>query len=131
MSVQGTSSDQEPAWPHTSPAANAGGVTSRAVAHITEVVGVEGQAGPSGGGAANFTDHGGPVLNQVHVQLIFWGNAWVSNPTPSVTDITNAVTKILAGSYTSALAQYRGIQQGSVHGTTTVTTSNPPNSFSD
>ena len=131
MSVQGTSSDQEPTWPHSSEVIHAGVVTSRAVAHSREVVGVEGQAGPSGGGAANFTDQGGPVLNQVHVQLIFWGNAWANNPTPSVTDITNAVTKILAGSYTSALAQYRGIQPGSLHGTTIVTTSNPPNSFSD
>ena len=90
MSVQGTSSDQEPTWPHSSEVIHAGVVTSRAVAHSREVVGVEGQAGPSGGGAANFTDQGGPVLNQVHVQLIFWGNAWANNPTPSVTDITSA-----------------------------------------
>lgn len=65
MSFQETSSDQEPTWPHSSEVIHAGVVTSRAIAHISEVVGVDGQAQRSGG-AANFTDQGGPVLKYMY-----------------------------------------------------------------
>jgi hypothetical protein len=80
---------------------------------------------------ANFTDHNGSVITMAHVQLIFWGSAWSGNPTPSATDITNAVTRILSSSYMSALSQYRGIGAATLRGTLLVTSSNPPNPFSN
>jgi hypothetical protein len=128
MSSQETSSDAEGAWPQITLAQGSGIVTLGDIAREGEVA-VE-RAG-AGGGLANFTDNGGPVLGNVHLQLIFWGAAWAGSPTLSTANITNAVVDILAGSYTSALAQYRGIGQGSLLGTTSVTTSNPPNPFSD
>ena len=88
-------------------------------------------AGADGGGSVSIVDGGGPVLTHVHVQLIFWGAAWGGATTPSSAAVTTAVTNLLAGPYMSALAQYRGIGRGSLRGTTTVTTSNPPNPFSD
>ena len=66
------------------------------------------------GGAVSFVDNGGLVLSNVHVQLIFWGLAWAQNPTPSIGDVTNAVQKILAGPYMSALNQYRNIGPGTL-----------------
>jgi len=83
--------------------------------------------------AINFTDHNGAVIQFVRVQLIFWGKAWASNPppTPSTAQVTDAVYRILTGGYMTGLAQYRGIGQGYILGSTTVTASDPPNSFTD
>jgi len=82
---------------------------------------------PGAGAATTLVDNGGPILTNVHVQLIFWGTEWAGSPTPSATQVTNAVSNILAGPYMSALSQYRNVGRGSLVGTTVVSTSNPPN----
>jgi hypothetical protein len=83
--------------------------------------------------AINFTDHGGTVIQFVRVYLIFWGKAWASSPppTPTTAQVTDAVYRILTGGYMTGLAQYRGIGQGYILGSTTVTSSDPPNGFTD
>jgi hypothetical protein len=83
--------------------------------------------------AANFTDNGGAVIQFVRAYLIFWGNAWGTNPppTPSSAQVTDAIRRILTGGYLTGLSQYRGIGQGYILGTTTVTTNNPPSGFTD
>lgn len=77
-----------------------------------------------------FQDNQGKVLTSVKVQLIFWGSAWSSNPSPSRSDIEAAVQAILAGPYMSGLAQYRQIGPGSFHGSI-LAPSTPPNPFTD
>lgn len=81
----------------------------------------------------NFTDHGGAVIQFVRVQIIYWGSAWASNPppTPTTAQVTDAINRILSGGYLTGLAQYRGIGQGYVLGSVTVTTSSPPQNFTD
>jgi len=99
---------------------------------------------PIPGGATptnKFPDGHGSVINKVRVQMIYWGTAWATNPTPSQADITAAVKKILAGPYMTDLIQYRGIDYGTFQGETSVTAvvgsgatqspANPPNSFTD
>ena len=85
----------------------------------------------AGGAVPSFVDQHGPLLTNVDVQLIFWGSSWGGSPTPSVVDITNAVANMIDGPYTSALSQYRGIGNGNLRGATVITSSNPPNPFSD
>jgi hypothetical protein len=89
--------------------------------------------GPGGGGANKFADNGGAVIEIVRLQLIYWGSAWASNPPPSPTSaqVTSAVQQILAGPYMTGLAQYRNIGRGHLLGSVVVTSSNPPNSFTD
>jgi hypothetical protein len=79
----------------------------------------------------NFSDHGGAVIQFVRAYLIFWGSAWTGNPNPSSAQITNAINQIVSGGYLTGLAQYRGVGQGYIVGTHTVSTSNPPNPFND
>jgi hypothetical protein len=83
--------------------------------------------------AINFTDHGGAVIQFVRMYLIFWGNAWASNPppTPSTAQVTDAINRIVSGGYLTGLAQYRGIGQGYILGSTTVTSSSPVQGFTD
>src|SRR5579871_4010527 len=69
---------------------------------------------PGAGAATTLVDNGGPILTNVHVQLIFWGTEWAGSPTPSATQVTNAVSNILAGPYMSALSQYRNVGRGSL-----------------
>jgi hypothetical protein len=91
------------------------------------------QAMSVGGANQSFTDNGGRVLAIAHVQLIFWGGAWGTNPppSPSVDQITNAVASILSGGYMADLAQYRSIGFGFIAGKTVVTNTNPQNNFTD
>src|ERR1700730_5127111 len=42
-----------------------------------------GTAGADAGAATTFVDNGGPVLQNIHVHLIFWGSAWAGSTTPS------------------------------------------------
>ena len=63
--------------------------------------------------------------------LIFWGSAWGNSPVPSVEDVTNAVIAVLVGPYMSRLQQYRVAGNAMLIGTQRVTTSDPPQSFSD
>ncbi len=78
-------------------------------------------------GTAKFVDHGGPVLHAVQLYLIYWGSAWTHTPpaAPTPDQITTALQTVLASSYLSGLAQYRGIGRGSVRGSTVITTSDP------
>lgn len=92
--------------------------------------------GPAGGAAINFTDHGGPVIPNAHLQLIFWGGAWTTS-TPSMGQVTDAVVKILTGPYMDSLSQYRNIGHATLFGTTLVSSAvggsppDPPNPFND
>jgi hypothetical protein len=97
-------------------------------ANIIEEKGIQKE---DGGTTISFTDQGGLILTEVEIQLIFWGSAWNRNPTPSSGDIITAVSNIVAGPYMSSLFQYRGIINGNIHGITQVTSSDPPNPFSD
>ncbi len=103
---------------------------SGVVLHESERMKLKAQGGS--GGAINFTDHGGPVLANCQLQLIFWGSVWSnSGNTPSSTDVINAVHSIVTGQYMTGLNQYRGINKAVLHGTNVFTGSNPPNPFSD
>jgi hypothetical protein len=54
-------------------------------------------------------DLGGPKLGpNPRINLIFWGNAWNSNPqpTPSAQTVVNDAASILRGPYLSSLSQY-------------------------
>ena len=66
---------------------------------------------PPASASTRFVDHGGRVLSAAHVYLIYWGRYWapdrVASPTPD--QITHALRTVLAGSYLSALTQYRNI----------------------
>jgi len=72
------------------------------------------------------------VLQHAQITLIFWGTAW-NNPatTPSRTDFTNALTGIVTGPWGTQLAQYRGIGPMAISGVVTITSSNPPVTFTD
>ncbi|HMF96006.1 MAG TPA: hypothetical protein VKE96_17005 [Vicinamibacterales bacterium] len=87
---------------------------------------------PKAGGANNkFVDNNGPVIQVMQLFLIYWGNAWTTNPTPSSAQITSACQTMLASSYMTGLAEYRGIGRGFLRGTAVISTSNPPNNFTD
>jgi hypothetical protein len=94
--------------------------------------------GPSGAAGINFTDHGGVVIPNAHLQLIFWGGAWAtSTATPSVGQVTDAVVKIVTGPYMDSLSQYRNVGRATLFGTTLVSSAvggspaDPPNPFND
>jgi hypothetical protein len=86
---------------------------------------------PFDANAATIIQGPGPVLTHVHVFLVFWGSQWEASPVPSVDEVTNAVTRILYGPYMSALAQYEGIGGGVFEGKAVVTSSDPPNPFTN
>jgi hypothetical protein len=87
--------------------------------------------GGARGAGTTVVDGGGPTLSAVQVQLIFWGASWNANPSPSVASVQRDVTTILDGPYMSVLDQYNGVGHGALLGTTIVTTSSPPNPFTD
>jgi hypothetical protein len=89
--------------------------------------------GPGGGGANKFADNGGAVIEIARLQLIYWGSAWGSSPAPSPTSaqVTSAVQQIFSGPYMTGLTQYRDIGRGHLLGSVVVTSSNPPNPFTD
>jgi hypothetical protein len=69
-----------------------------------------------------FTAGPGTTLTNVHVQLIFWGAWWNSNPLAA--QVNNALLNLLAGPYMTYLAQY-GIHRGNVRGITFAGDSEP------
>jgi hypothetical protein len=76
-------------------------------------------------------DGGGPVLDHVHVELIYWGAGWNSHQSLEAS-MTDAVDSILAGTYLSGLSQYRSsLGTGTRIGALTVTSSSPPSQFSN
>jgi hypothetical protein len=113
-------------------APSAGPVAARLRAGAA-ATGSPGPATPAALGSQDilFVNRGGLVLSDVHVFLIFWGSAWAAAPTPTDAEITYAVVTILASSYGSALAQYGNIGPGRFGGKLVVTSSDPPNPFSD
>jgi hypothetical protein len=83
------------------------------------------------------TDKGGRVLDHVKVHLIFWGTYWAGSPSPTAGEIFNAAQSIVSGPYMDGLSQYRGIQRGTVIGSTLMTApvghspADPPTTFTD
>jgi hypothetical protein len=88
-------------------------------------------ATPAATGTPHFSDRGGTVLPSVNVQLVFWGGAWASGGSPTPDEVAAAFGAVLTGPYMSALAQYRGIGNGTLAGTTVIADSEPPNGFSN
>jgi hypothetical protein len=88
---------------------------------------------PPASASVRFVDHGGRVLSAAHVYLIYWGRYWapdrVASPTPD--QITHALRTVLAGSYLSALTQYRNIGPAVIGGSHVITTTDPPSRFTD
>jgi hypothetical protein len=98
---------------------SSGIVATRHDPSLAEIDAAGGDAGPG----TTFVDNGGVILTNVNLQLIFWGSAWSRAPTPSDTQIENAVINILNGTYMSALSQYRGIGTGRYRGKVLITSS--------
>ena len=100
--------------------------------HIETQAEAEAGHDPSPGSGTTFVDNGGLKLNHVQVQLIFWGAAWnaVPQPVPTVNDMDAAVDQIMHSGYMSSLSQY-GIGHGSKLASVVISTSNPPNPFTD
>jgi hypothetical protein len=79
------------------------------------------------------SDGGGPVINNAHVDLIFWGTGWgTASGSALRTNMQSAVDSILSGPYTSSLSQYRpSIGSGYRAVTHNITSSSPPSVFSN
>jgi hypothetical protein len=101
----------------------------------------DGQAAPGSGvlvfhspcdapASTTTSNGGGTVISNVSLQLLFWGSAWNSGPTPSIGQVINSVNSILQGPYMSGLAQY-GVGGGNLSGAWIVTGREPNNPFSN
>jgi hypothetical protein len=81
--------------------------------------------------ADSCSNNGGPVLQNAHLVLVFWGNDWNqgagTQALPSQPDLVTAVSHILQTSYLDQMAQY-GFQTADVRKVVSVT-SQPPNNF--
>jgi hypothetical protein len=88
-----------------------------------------GPAGPH----ARFADQHGPVLPAPQLYLIYWGTAWLPQTaaTPTPAEVTGAVRTLLASGYLTGLTQYRGSGHGALRGSTLITSSDPPDGFTD
>jgi hypothetical protein len=105
-------------------------VSARSVA-LRETAGKSGGSGDAGPGTV-FSDGHGKVLDNVHVQLIFWGKSWATIDFDlGVEDVVNAVITLLDSPYMSALQQYRVTGTGTLVGSILVTDSDPPALFED
>jgi hypothetical protein len=71
------------------------------------------------------------VIQVTQVFLIYWGSGWTANPNPTPAQITSACANMMVSSYMTGLAQYRGVGRGFVRGSANITSSNPPNGFTD
>jgi hypothetical protein len=70
------------------------------------------------------SDAGGPVITNVDVDLVFWGAGWLT-ATALKQNVTNSVKTIMNSPYLSGLAQYRGIGNGQLLRTDTITSTDP------
>lgn len=117
------------------PVAAEGGVVAADLVDTTRIVQPRALAfaGAGAGGAAKFADNGGVVLQVPQLYLIYWGSGWTSVPAPTPTSdqVTAACQSLMASAYLTGLAQYRGIGRGFLRGSAVITTSNPPNGFTD
>lgn len=85
---------------------------------------------------AQLTYRNGPLLANVQVFTIFWGSAWTSDPLPQMaSNLNDFFTYILASPLMDQLAEYSTngltIGQGSLLGTATVTSVDPPSTVDD
>jgi len=89
--------------------------------------------GQPAGQHTRFADQHGPVLATPQLYLIYWGTTWMPQTTPAPTpaQVTSAVRTLLASGYLTGLTQYRGSGHGALRGSTLITTSNPPDGFTD
>jgi hypothetical protein len=111
-----------------------GGATLTAASSAPSQQGAEIVQQQSGGRDQHrkFVDRHGLVLRRVQVYLIYWGNAWtLLSTTPTADQITSAVRTMLASTYMTGLAQYRGVGTGDLRGSTVVASSEPPSDFTD
>ena len=88
--------------------------------------------GPAGR-HARFADHHGPVLPAPQLYLIYWGTAWRAQtaPTPTPAEVTGAASTLIASGYLTGLTQYRGSGHGALRGSALITSSDPPDGFTD
>lgn len=82
---------------------------------------------------ATTSNGGGKILRNTKVNLIFWGDAWKTNPapTPSLNQVINDVAGILSGPYQSRMGQY-GSNPAHLGGTfISVAGNNPPSNYTN
>jgi hypothetical protein len=81
----------------------------------------------------SISDGGGLVLDQVHVELVFWGSGWDTAQGATLRSQTEAaVDSITSGPYLSYLSQYRNtIGGGYRNASVTIDGSDPASVFSD
>jgi hypothetical protein len=108
-----------------------GGVVHASLVDASGVIEPAAAGKLTGGGANKFVDNNGPVIQVTQLFLIYWGTAWTATPPPTAAQITAACQTMLASAYMTGLAQYRGIGRGFVRGSVVITSSNPPNGFTD
>jgi hypothetical protein len=80
---------------------------------------------------ARFVDKHGRVLESPQLYLIYWGGAWQVAPTPTADEVSYAVRTLMASPYLKGLTQYRGSGRGTLRGSTVITSSDPPDGFTD
>jgi hypothetical protein len=86
----------------------------------------------SNSGFRDVFDAGGPVITHAAVDLIFWGSGWNTGGGPAYrTQITNSVQTIMNSPYLSGLSQYRGVSNGSLLRTDTITSTSPGTIFTN
>jgi hypothetical protein len=78
-------------------------------------------------------DHGGRVLENSKIQIIFWGKKWETSQSKGIfrNQIEVALGKIFVSDYFAKLSQYRNIHKPSLLKVVTNTVSYAPNSFTD
>jgi hypothetical protein len=81
--------------------------------------------------SGRFVDRGGLVLPNPQLYLIYWGGSWQAAPTPTATEITDAVGTLMASAYLTGLTQYRGSGRGGLRGSALVASSDPVDGFTD
>ncbi|HLJ97640.1 MAG TPA: hypothetical protein VKU02_31050 [Gemmataceae bacterium] len=79
------------------------------------------------------SDWGGPVINNVHAELVFWGNSWNFGSGPALRQtIQSAIDGMLQSPYLTALSEYRGsIGAGQVTGWKVDSELSPGATFND
>ncbi len=72
--------------------------------------------------------HGGGIIGDVNIQLIFWGTTWATNAeNPGQGQVQAAIEQLIGSTYFEELGQY-GMRTIGLHGVTLVN-SDPPNPF--
>jgi hypothetical protein len=81
-------------------------------------------------GSRTITDSGGPILQSMQVDLIFWGSGWNSGNGPTErTNVRATMNNILNSTYFDGMGQYRGIGHGTFFREDLITTSSPGSTF--